>query len=139
MRWFSVIFLTFLYCTDLACADPTETISAAEAAKHVGEVVTVQDEVVSIHRSGKGNTFLNFGGDYRSQVFTGWIPAGSSAQSSPLLKEIEESADHRSNSALQGQARDSDRFGKTDSGFTIIVNVPCSCRDLLYKDRKNSA
>jgi hypothetical protein len=72
----------------LPYGDPIATVPAAEAAKHIGEVVTVEGQV-SIHRSEKGNTFLNFGAAYPNQVFTGWIPAGSSVQNSPLLEDIE--------------------------------------------------
>jgi hypothetical protein len=89
MRSLFLILLAVLCYTELACGDPTATISAAEAAKHIGEVVTVEDRVVSMHHSGKGNTFLNFGAPYPNQIFTGWIPAGSSAQGSPLLEDIE--------------------------------------------------
>jgi hypothetical protein len=29
-----------------------------------------------VHQSGKGNIFLNMGGNYPSQAFTAWIPFG---------------------------------------------------------------
>jgi hypothetical protein len=32
--------------------------------------------VSAVSRSSKGNTFINFGGVYPRQTFTGWIPAG---------------------------------------------------------------
>ena len=88
MRIIAVTLLTFLCCAQLACGDPTVTVPAPEAGKHIGEVVTVEGQVVSTHRSAKGNIFLNFGAAYPNQVFTGWIPTGASAQNSPLLHGI---------------------------------------------------
>jgi hypothetical protein len=37
----------------------------------------VRGLVVAVFTSKKGNTFLNFGGKYPNQTFTGYIPAGS--------------------------------------------------------------
>jgi hypothetical protein len=82
MRIVAVTLLAFLCWAEL-------TVPAPEAGKHIGEVVTVQGQVVSTYRSGKGNIFLNFGAAYPNQVFTGWIPPGSSAQNSPYLDGIE--------------------------------------------------
>src|ERR1700722_13410858 len=33
--------------------------------------------VTGVTISGKGNTFINFGGEYPQQTFTGWIPKDS--------------------------------------------------------------
>jgi len=33
--------------------------------------------VTAVSTSRKGNTFINFGGTYPDQTFTGWIPAGT--------------------------------------------------------------
>jgi len=54
-------------------------IPPEEAAKHIGETVTVEGVVSGTHTSGKGNVFLNFGGKYPNQVFTGYLPAASAA------------------------------------------------------------
>jgi DNA/RNA endonuclease YhcR with UshA esterase domain len=89
MKIFSLALLTLVCWAQLACADPMATIPATEAGKHIGEVVTVEDRVASVHHSAKGNTFLNFGASHPNQVFTGWIPAESPAQKSPMLKETE--------------------------------------------------
>ena len=89
MRILSATFIALLCWGKIASANPTVTVPPAEAAKHIGEVITVEGQVVSIHRSEKGNTFLNFGAPYPNQVFTGWIPPESSAQNSPLLQDIE--------------------------------------------------
>ena len=55
----------------------TSTISASEAAQHIGRNPTVEGVVTAVTTSGKGNTFINFGGVYPNQTFTGWIPAGT--------------------------------------------------------------
>ena len=47
------------------------------AAQYVGKNVEVRGLVVAVYTSKKGNTFLNFGGKYPNQTFTGYIPAGS--------------------------------------------------------------
>jgi DNA/RNA endonuclease YhcR with UshA esterase domain len=54
--------------------------TAAEAAKHVGEIATVTDKVVGVHQSSKGHIFLNMGGTYPNQQFTVFIPTGSASQ-----------------------------------------------------------
>jgi hypothetical protein len=41
------------------------------------EKVTVEGLVIAVANSGKGNTFINFGGKYPHQTFTGWIPKES--------------------------------------------------------------
>jgi DNA/RNA endonuclease YhcR with UshA esterase domain len=58
----------------------TATYTAADAAKHVGEIATVTDRVDGVHQSGKGNIFLNMGGKYPNQAFTAWIPSASASQ-----------------------------------------------------------
>jgi DNA/RNA endonuclease YhcR with UshA esterase domain len=88
MRIFSISVLTLFCWAELGCSNPLGTVPAAEAGKHIGEVVTVEGQVVAIHRSAKGNIFLNFGAADPNQVFTGWIPTGASAQNSPLLHGI---------------------------------------------------
>ena len=51
------------------------TVQDSEAAQYVGK--NVRGLVVAVYTSKKGNTFLNFGGKYPKQTFTGYIPAGS--------------------------------------------------------------
>src|ERR1700730_2381306 len=51
------------------------TVQDSEAAQYVGK--NVRGLVVAVYTSKKGNTFLNFGGKYPNQTFTGYIPAGS--------------------------------------------------------------
>jgi DNA/RNA endonuclease YhcR with UshA esterase domain len=54
--------------------------TAAEAAKHVGEIATVTDKVNGVHESSRRNIFLNMGGKYPSEVFTAFIPSASAAE-----------------------------------------------------------
>jgi hypothetical protein len=46
-----------------------------EAKEHLGEDVSVRGLVEQVSFSEKGHAFLNFGGRYPKQVFTGFIPA----------------------------------------------------------------
>lgn len=52
-----------------------QTISPQDAASHVGKSVTVQGVVDEVHTSDRGNVFLNMGGHYPNQAFTGFIRA----------------------------------------------------------------
>ena len=63
-----------------AIAQSPAIYTAAEAAKHVGEIATVTDRVDGVHQSGRGNIFLNMGGKYPNQAFTAWIPSASAGQ-----------------------------------------------------------
>ena len=62
--------------TNLGAQD-LQVIKDSEAAQYVGKNVEVRGLVVAVYTSKKGNTFLNFGGKYPNQTFTGYIPAGS--------------------------------------------------------------
>jgi hypothetical protein len=75
---FALFFVTSLICV----AQSDRNYAAAQAAQHVGETATVTDKVDGVHQSGKGNIFLNMGGKYPNQSFTGFIPS-SSASSVP--------------------------------------------------------
>jgi DNA/RNA endonuclease YhcR with UshA esterase domain len=52
-----------------------QTISPKETASHVGKSVIVQGVVDEVHTSDRGNVFLNMGGHYPDQAFTGFIRA----------------------------------------------------------------
>jgi hypothetical protein len=67
-------------CAALAVAQAPPNYSACEASKHVGETATVTGRVDGFHQSGKGNIFLNMGGKYPNQCFTGFIPSSSAGQ-----------------------------------------------------------
>jgi hypothetical protein len=73
-------FLALFVCTLIASAiaqAPPVTCTAAEAAKHVGEIATVTDKVDGVHQSGRGNIFLNLGGKNPNQIVTAFIPAAN--------------------------------------------------------------
>ena len=77
-KTFLALFMCALAASAIAQAPATYT--AAEAAKHVGEIATVTDRVDGVHQSSKGNIFLNMGGKYPNQAFTAFIPSASAAQ-----------------------------------------------------------
>jgi DNA/RNA endonuclease YhcR with UshA esterase domain len=51
--------------------------------------VTVEGVVTAVSTSRKGNTFINFGGVYPDQTFTGWIPAGTPLASDPSMHTLQ--------------------------------------------------
>jgi hypothetical protein len=67
------ILLPFLLATTLCCQ--AAPIIPEEAEDHVGENASVRGLVEQVSFSKKGHAFLNFGGRYPQQVFTGFIPA----------------------------------------------------------------
>src|ERR1700722_17350982 len=57
-----------------ASAQAQTVIAAADAPKHVGETVTVEGTVSAVHtESRSGVTFIDMGGHYPDQDFTGVI------------------------------------------------------------------
>src|SRR6266540_1827688 len=79
MKTKSLLTLFAVLCAASIIAQ-TSNYTAADAAKHVGEVATVTDRVDGVHQSSKGNIFLNMGGKYPNQAFTAWIPSASAGQ-----------------------------------------------------------
>ena len=77
-KTFLALFVCALAASAIAQAPATYT--AAEAAKHVGEIATITDKVDGVHQSSRGNIFLNMGGKYPNQAFTAFIPAASASQ-----------------------------------------------------------
>jgi len=54
---------------------------------YVGQNVAIEGVVTAVTTSKKGNTFINLGGIYPNQCFTGWISAGPDRDTSlELLK-----------------------------------------------------
>lgn len=76
----SLVGAILLFASVAVLAQSTPTYTATEAAKHIGETAIVMDRVEGVHRSGKGNAFLNMGGTYPRQAFTAFIPAASATQ-----------------------------------------------------------
>ena len=74
--WLLVVFFSGWLST-LVTAQTVTVIPNTEAAQHVGQKATVEGTVAAIFTSNKGNTFINFGGKYPHQTFTGYIPADS--------------------------------------------------------------
>jgi hypothetical protein len=70
-------------------AQTAAVIADTDAIQHVGQKATVEGVVVAVGNSGKGNTFLNFGGKYPHQTFTGWIPKDSELAGGSALAGLE--------------------------------------------------
>lgn len=51
--------------------------------------MTVEGTVIVVFTSKNGNTFLDFGGRYPHQTFTGWVPARTALASDPELRSLE--------------------------------------------------
>ena len=64
----TVLALTVFFFISLVLrvgAQDLPTVKDSEAAHYVGKNVEVRGLVVAVYTSKKGNTFLNFGGEYR--------------------------------------------------------------------------
>ena len=72
----SVLFVTAPVASPARAQTPV-VVSDAQSEQHIGQDVTVEGVVTAVSTSRKGNTFINFGGAYPNQTFTGWIPAGT--------------------------------------------------------------
>jgi hypothetical protein len=91
-----VLSRSFLLVLLLSCGFPAPlwsqtglTITDAEAIQHVGQKATVEGLVAAVTNRGKGNTFINFGGKYPHQTFTGWIPKDSELAGGSTLTGLE--------------------------------------------------
>jgi|SRR5271165_1268253 len=67
-------------------AQTLSVIPDTQASQYIGQNVTVEGVVTAVSTSRKGNAFINFGGVYPNQTFTGWIPTGSPLASFDSLK-----------------------------------------------------
>ena len=77
-------------------ADSPVVIKDSEAANHIGETVEFRGTVVSVHTSRKDNSFLNMGGAYPNQAFTGFIKAGSDVSlDAAFIKSLQGKRDWR--------------------------------------------
>jgi hypothetical protein len=65
-----IVGLCFLSAPALA-----QTVAPRNAASYVGQSAIVQGVVDEVHTSDRGNIFLNMGGHYPDQAFTGFIRA----------------------------------------------------------------
>ena len=80
--------LALLLCAIAARADKPIVIKDSEAIQYVGKEVEVRGRVVSVTASPLGTTFINFGGEYPNQTFSGFIAAGSKIASHKKLAMI---------------------------------------------------
>jgi hypothetical protein len=69
-----VLLLPVLLLATMVCCW-AEPIPPEDAKNHIGENASVRGLVEQVSFSKKGHAFLNFGGRYPNQVFTGFIPA----------------------------------------------------------------
>jgi hypothetical protein len=76
LRLSVVAFLLTVWLPSSSWAD-TQVVPASDARMYFGKNVTVEDVVTAVSTSKKGNTFINFGGVYPNQTFTGWVPTGT--------------------------------------------------------------
>jgi DNA/RNA endonuclease YhcR with UshA esterase domain len=66
--------LAFVLALAAASAHAETIVAAADAPKHVGETVTVEGTVSAVHTESRtGVTFIDMGGRYPDQAFTGVI------------------------------------------------------------------
>lgn len=84
----SLSFFATLSLCPLLYAQTPSVISDAQAQQFIGQNVTVEGVVTAVTTSRKGNTFINFGGAYPIQTFTGWIPAGTQLASDESLQSL---------------------------------------------------
>jgi hypothetical protein len=68
------VLLALLLLATIVCSQAAP-ILVEEAKDHIGENASVRGLVEQVSFSKKGHAFLNFGGRYPQQVFTGFIPA----------------------------------------------------------------
>jgi hypothetical protein len=78
--WLLVVFLSG-WLSALVTAQTATVIPDTEAERHVGQRATVEGTVVEVFTSNEGNAFIDFGGKYPHQTFTGYIPARSALAS----------------------------------------------------------
>ena len=88
LRLIAVVLLLLVWTPSESLAQGP-VISDSEAAQHIGQKTTVEGVVTSVTTSGKGNTFINFGGVHPRQTFTGWIPARTPLASDPSIHSLE--------------------------------------------------
>ena len=73
-RWRLVAVLLLVPCLPIRrTASQGPTVPDSEAATHVGQTVTVEGLVATVHVARSGTIFLNFGQPYPAQTFTAVI------------------------------------------------------------------
>ncbi|MEO5754379.1 MAG: hypothetical protein ABIR38_06700 [Chthoniobacterales bacterium] len=69
-----------------ALAESPPEYPAVEAAKHVGETVTVTDKVERAYQAKGGNIFLNMGGAHPNEVFTIFVATSAAEKFADFKK-----------------------------------------------------
>ena len=87
-RWllFAVILVDWLPVS-LMAQTPT-VIADTDAARHIGEKVTVEGIVVEVFTHGR-NFFIDLGKPYPHQTITGWIPENSALADQSRFYDLE--------------------------------------------------
>jgi len=83
----SVLFVTAPLPSPSLAQTPV-VVTDTEAAEYIGHDVTVEGVVTAVSTSRKGNTFINCGGAYPNQTFTGWVPAGNPLARDPWITSL---------------------------------------------------
>jgi DNA/RNA endonuclease YhcR with UshA esterase domain len=88
LRLMGLSFIATL-CLSLPVRAQTPTvIPDTQAQQYIGQNVTVEGVVTTVSTSSKGKAYINFGGAYPNQTFTGWVPAGSPLASYASLQPL---------------------------------------------------
>jgi hypothetical protein len=85
----SFVLIGILYFVFGAPADEVLVIKDSEAAQYVGRRVEVRGLVISVTTSPLGTSFINFGREYPSQTFAGFIAAGSTMANDERLSTLQ--------------------------------------------------
>jgi DNA/RNA endonuclease YhcR with UshA esterase domain len=83
--WLLIVFLSGWLPEPIAAQT---VIPDTEAARHVGQKATVEGVVVAVFTS-KKSTFIDLGGEYPHETFTGWIPKDSPLAGNVSLEALE--------------------------------------------------
>jgi hypothetical protein len=104
-------------------------IDPYEAPSHIGQSVSVSG-VVALFKSKRGKVFINFGGKYTNQTFTGWIPSGTPHCESSLAEDAprQDGQDHWRDRALPREARDQNHLKGPDRFGVVVCHGFCSPR-----------
>jgi DNA/RNA endonuclease YhcR with UshA esterase domain len=83
--FFAVLLIDWL---PSAIAQTAIVIADTDAAKHIGEKVTVEGIVAEVFTHGR-NFFIDLGNSYPHQTITGWIPENSELADESKIDDLE--------------------------------------------------
>jgi len=84
--FFALLLIDWLPVSIMAQTDTV--IADTDAAKHIGEKVTVEGIVVEVFTHGR-NFFIDLGNPYPNQSITGWIPENSELADESRFYDLE--------------------------------------------------